>query len=326
MPLFLELFAILAACASLSTAQSDAPGRIRYRNERIAEVFDYAAKRSSTFRDLVAAIERSDVVVSIVEGACNGGVRSCLHLAPRLSGRHAYIRVDPRQPILSVVRQLAHELQHAVELAGAPDVVDDASLQRLYERIGYAGASPRAWETLQAQIVETAVIREMSTSVPVVDAAFFGTWILDAQPSTFRGVAALVSGTRWQRDRGHGLISIVIEAVDESGAQTRTAFVYRPDGADYVISSTDDEGVRTVAESGIDRYTAAFVVKQDGVTKAAGRRVLDRDGRRLTIESEGVDADGRAWSSVEIWRKQLAAARADGERRSIWTALSRPWR
>ena len=34
---------------------------------------------------------------------------------------------------------VGHELQHAVEIASAPNVVDDQSFKRLFTRIGYSG-------------------------------------------------------------------------------------------------------------------------------------------------------------------------------------------
>jgi hypothetical protein len=58
---------------------------------------------------------------------------------------------------MDVVRQLAHELQHASEVAVASDVVDDASVKRLYEHIGYSretravlAESRRRWRELVA--------------------------------------------------------------------------------------------------------------------------------------------------------------------------------
>jgi hypothetical protein len=56
---------------------------------------------------------------------------------------------------------LAHELQHAVELADTPDVRDDDGVRRLYQRIGL-GAGPDRFETAAARTVERQVRREIS--------------------------------------------------------------------------------------------------------------------------------------------------------------------
>lgn len=55
---------------------------------------------------------------------------------------------------------LAHELQHAVELADAPDVRDDEGVRRLYRRIGSASDADH-FETTAARRVERAVRLEI---------------------------------------------------------------------------------------------------------------------------------------------------------------------
>lgn len=63
-----------------------------------------------------------------------------------------YLRVSVRLPgrDAELVAWLGHELQHAVELASAPEVIDQDSLIRYYERIGMR-RSAGAVETLAAQ-------------------------------------------------------------------------------------------------------------------------------------------------------------------------------
>ena len=50
------------------------------------------------------------------------------------------------------VAWLAHELQHAVEIARAPDVQDNASVARLYRQIGWQSGRGR-FETSEARWV-----------------------------------------------------------------------------------------------------------------------------------------------------------------------------
>jgi hypothetical protein len=56
---------------------------------------------------------------------------------------------------------LAHELQHAVELANAPDVRDDDGMRVLYRRIGHASGVDQ-FETAAAMNAERQVRREMA--------------------------------------------------------------------------------------------------------------------------------------------------------------------
>ena len=150
------------AAAGASGASGAAPGRIRYTNERIADAFEWALLRSETFRDLVARVEQSDMTVYIDDGRCPQSARgACLHVLPFASERRIVIYVHTLQVRISIVRQLAHELQHATEIAGS-DVVDDGAVRRLYERIGYRNSPSGSdlWETRAAQSAESLVLAE----------------------------------------------------------------------------------------------------------------------------------------------------------------------
>jgi hypothetical protein len=70
--------------------------------------------------------------------------------------------VSVRTPGLDteLIAWMGHELWHAVEVAGAPEVRDQATLLRLYQRIGVAGASGTTAETTKAQEVWMRVLHE----------------------------------------------------------------------------------------------------------------------------------------------------------------------
>jgi hypothetical protein len=299
----------LAAVGPGADGQRAALLHIRYSGARITETFEFAMQHSATFRDLVGRLEEADAVVYVDEGACPGRVApSCLHLLPRSTQKRLRIRIGPRQPLMVVVGQLAHELQHAVEIVGAAGVVDAVSLRRLYERIGFrTDGAGDVWETRQAQAIATAVLKEANAFGSLIDDSYFGTWMLNAERSTFDNAPAIRNGIRWQRDRGHGLVSVVTETIDANGVRARWAFVYRPDGRDYAMAADDDEPLQTFAETTIDRFTSQFVIKRDDRPAVFGRRVLERSGRAMTVESEGVDADGVPWKSVERWEKHHLA-------------------
>jgi hypothetical protein len=72
---------------------------------------------------------------------------------------------------------LAHELQHALEVAEAPDVIDPATLRAHYERIGYrSNADDRtpSFDTAAAIDVQRRVAAELartsSTTMAKVEA------------------------------------------------------------------------------------------------------------------------------------------------------------
>jgi hypothetical protein len=80
--------------------------------------------------------------------------------------RNILVHIDPRQPIRTVVAQLAHELYHAVEIGREPDVIDADRLQTLYEQIGERSCLSQpngCWETRAARAFEALVLRQLAS-------------------------------------------------------------------------------------------------------------------------------------------------------------------
>ncbi len=95
-------------------------------------------RRSPLFRDLVAQIEASDLIVH-VESDCTmqDRVQGKLLFVTAAGGvRYIRVRIACRLTGITQIAMLGHELRHAVEVAAAPWVVDEASLADEYRRIG----------------------------------------------------------------------------------------------------------------------------------------------------------------------------------------------
>lgn len=95
--------------------------------------------RSPTFRSLVERLEQSDVVAYIqmdVQGF--DGVAGRLTFLSAVGGtRYVVIRLTPLRSAVQQLAMIGHELQHAVEVADNPAIVDAESMYREYLRIGY---------------------------------------------------------------------------------------------------------------------------------------------------------------------------------------------
>jgi hypothetical protein len=99
---------------------------------------DEGAQRSAIVRALIDRLEASDVVVYVSEDdAIADGVAGQLTFVSAVGGRR-YVRVRIRHQDSrdSQVAILGHELQHAVEIAGAPEVIDQPSMATFYTREG----------------------------------------------------------------------------------------------------------------------------------------------------------------------------------------------
>ena len=126
---------------------------------------DSGMKGSPLFRDLVTQLEASDLIIHI-ESDCTmlDRVQGKL-LFVTAAGGVRYIRVRIACSLTGVrqVAILGHELRHAVEVASAPWVVDEASLAEEYRRIGFPSrsATGEAYESRAAIKAGERVLREM---------------------------------------------------------------------------------------------------------------------------------------------------------------------
>jgi hypothetical protein len=136
----LPLLCLLAAAPSLSIAAEsilDGPRRpIRSTDRRLRSLLEDGLRLSPTLRALVARLHASDVVVYL---QCDGPAAPDGRLTfVSSAGGYRYVVVRmARFPRLQQIAMLAHELQHAVEIAETPAIVDGPSLVREYSRIGY---------------------------------------------------------------------------------------------------------------------------------------------------------------------------------------------
>lgn len=158
--------AVLAAALSAQAAAAqDAPGavsRIRGADARATELLRAGCHRSPIFQRLVDRIEQSDLIVYVetrrqtLPGQLNFVVAN---------GGNRYLRIALRGFGLEndVLPWLAHELQHAVEIAGAPEVKTRADLHTFYERIGGGSRTSGSveLETIAAQETQERVLGEL---------------------------------------------------------------------------------------------------------------------------------------------------------------------
>jgi hypothetical protein len=88
-------------------------------------------------------------------------------IAATAARRYVLVTLNSRLPGPTLIGLLGHELQHAVEIAGAAEVVNDSMMARLYERIGTAGArreGKRCFDSGAAVVVGHRVYKELQMS------------------------------------------------------------------------------------------------------------------------------------------------------------------
>lgn len=111
---------------------------VRTADQRIQLALSAGLELSATFRSLVAILARSDVIVHIEDGRCHARLPDgCLLFGAQGGGRrYLRIRVATKQPLPQLLQMIGHELHHATEVAHAPEVVDQATFETFFQRIG----------------------------------------------------------------------------------------------------------------------------------------------------------------------------------------------
>jgi hypothetical protein len=146
-------------------AQDPSAHHIRTSDPKVSQLFGEGLSHSSTFRNLVEALDRSDVIVYVDANTTRPALGGYLSHNVVVAGAYRYLHVAFNIQGASgrLVPLLAHELQHAVEVAAEPSVRDPQSLDRLFERLAiqFGCGGTTCNETQAAKDVEAAVNAEL---------------------------------------------------------------------------------------------------------------------------------------------------------------------
>jgi hypothetical protein len=160
------MVAALMLASVINVANAPSSGRhVRSADVRIQALLEQGVGRSATFRHLLDTLDASDVIVYVMPKRTRPELSGYLPHRMTVAGsfRYLHVMVDLRGAETRVVSIIAHELQHAVEVAEAPDVSDDRSLTRLFSRAHinfHCGED--CFETQAAIDVQYNVIGEMA--------------------------------------------------------------------------------------------------------------------------------------------------------------------
>ena len=148
-----------------------------------------------------------------------------------------------------------------------------------------------------------------------------GTWVLNAAKSTFSPGPAPRSESRTYimetektkltakgvtEPRTYASVRQEIKAtsqgVDGYGHPLTREWTIVYDGKDRPM--TGDSDVDMLALTRIDALTSAFVQKRAGRVVSTGTQAISRDGKVLTVTTNGINAKGQTISDVAVFDKQ----------------------
>ena len=157
---------VAARRASLAAALlANESRRVRSTNERITKLLSDGVRRSGTFANLVARVHDTDVIVYVEQTYGLPRDMSGRLLLQTVAGGQRYLRVQVRATLNGdqTIAVIAHELQHALEVARDRQVTDDAGLTALYRRIGHVSYGTFGFDTEAAESTGRMVRDELSS-------------------------------------------------------------------------------------------------------------------------------------------------------------------
>jgi hypothetical protein len=158
------------ALALLAAAPCDRPAittfeRVRAASTETRTLIEASSRGSATVRALLTRLAATDAIVYVEMTGSPQIPTGRTKLVTAVAGTR-FIRIGLNTAVAFADRGplLAHELQHAVEIAERAEVRDDAAVRALYRRIGRARGGD-AFETDAAQGVEFDVRSELRTKM-----------------------------------------------------------------------------------------------------------------------------------------------------------------
>jgi hypothetical protein len=162
------MVAIFMLALAVTSLDSPDHTHVRATEPRILAFIETGIARSATFRQLVDALNQTNVIVYVERKLRHDELGGYLDHNITSSGgfRYIRIRIEVAGREIRLISVLAHELQHAIEVAGSPDAGDAVTVGKLFERLGveYQCGQVYCFETRAAIRVEDAVSAELKAS------------------------------------------------------------------------------------------------------------------------------------------------------------------
>ncbi len=112
--------------------------RLRLTDPRLESVVGDGRRQSPLFRALLDQLEATDVVVYVECARLRARVDGQLTFLTAAAGtRYVLVRIAWDLPLARKIAILGHELQHALEVAGSPDVISAETMAAAYQRFGF---------------------------------------------------------------------------------------------------------------------------------------------------------------------------------------------
>jgi hypothetical protein len=149
-------------------SQDSSIRHVRATEPKVISLIAAGISKSATFRHLIATLDESDVIVYIEPKLTRQALGGYLahNIVTNGDYRYLHLALETSGSRRRLVSLLAHELQHAAEVAQSPEVRDPVSLERMFERlhVAFGCGSTTCSETQAAKDVEQKVLDELKNT------------------------------------------------------------------------------------------------------------------------------------------------------------------
>jgi hypothetical protein len=112
--------------------------RLRITDPQLQALLQRGVEQSPSLRALIDRLDRTDVVVYVQCARLRSGIDGQLTFVSAAAGlRYVIVQIAWQLPPPRRIATIGHELQHALEVAAHPAIVDQPSMKEAYGRIGY---------------------------------------------------------------------------------------------------------------------------------------------------------------------------------------------
>jgi hypothetical protein len=162
MPAFYTILALFGTLAGPMPSPLPALPRLRAADATAARAFDRGVACCPTIRGLVREVEASDLIVYVETGLVEQpALARTVLMGGGTNVRYVRVTLSQMTSTDNLIELLGHELQHAVEIAQAPEVRDRDAMIALYKRIGFHRNRANHFETARAREVGIRVRSEI---------------------------------------------------------------------------------------------------------------------------------------------------------------------
>lgn len=160
------VLAVLVHSVHTKDRVDESPPNIRSDSDSLRDALHVGLRHSPTFGALLSELAQSNLIIHVETNVMmRRGVDGMLRFVIAVgSVRYVRVSIAPRLTSDALVAMIGHELQHAVEIARAPEVINQASMARLYEEIGAGCAKPPTFDTEAAVRIQARVLDELRSS------------------------------------------------------------------------------------------------------------------------------------------------------------------